>query len=183
MEAVGGQEEPLNRRADPFDAGRLAQAGRPDGRQKLGRLRTHRTAGHEHDPARLIGVATLELAIEGGAVELGHPDVDHHQVESLIGEECERLDAVRRARRAVTVARQDVLEQLGEHRIVVDDQDRLHAHHANTWLPWPSTITPEPGIRENPYPGRRPVPDRKSTRLNSSHGYISYAVFCLKKKK
>src|SRR5687768_18274449 len=33
---------------------------------------------------------------------------------------------------------------------------------------------------------RRPEPvrflDRKSTRLNSSHGYISYAVFCLKKK-
>src|SRR2546422_8417559 len=29
------------------------------------------------------------------------------------------------------------------------------------------------------FPGR----DRKSTRLNSSHGYISYAVFCLKKKK
>src|SRR2546422_7664110 len=29
----------------------------------------------------------------------------------------------------------------------------------------------------------RPGADRKSTRLNSSHGYISYAVFCLKKKK
>src|SRR2546422_1751916 len=28
-----------------------------------------------------------------------------------------------------------------------------------------------------------PEGDRKSTRLNSSHGYISYAVFCLKKKK
>src|SRR2546422_4486085 len=28
-----------------------------------------------------------------------------------------------------------------------------------------------------------PTGDRKSTRLNSSHGYISYAVFCLKKKK
>src|SRR2546429_5319590 len=28
-----------------------------------------------------------------------------------------------------------------------------------------------------------PSTDRKSTRLNSSHGYISYAVFCLKKKK
>src|SRR2546422_7313029 len=27
-----------------------------------------------------------------------------------------------------------------------------------------------------------PAGDRKSTRLNSSHGYISYAVFCLKKK-
>src|SRR2546429_7056877 len=31
--------------------------------------------------------------------------------------------------------------------------------------------------------GRRRTLDRKSTRLNSSHGYISYAVFCLKKKK
>src|SRR2546422_8527119 len=29
----------------------------------------------------------------------------------------------------------------------------------------------------------RAATDRKSTRLNSSHGYISYAVFCLKKKK
>src|SRR2546427_4300914 len=36
-------------------------------------------------------------------------------------------------------------------------------------------------------PGRQvrqlPRPDRKSTRLNSSHSQISYAVFCLKKKK
>src|SRR5258708_12855099 len=32
------------------------------------------------------------------------------------------------------------------------------------------------------WPGRR-RPDRKSTRLNSSHQIISYAVFCLKKKK
>src|SRR3989449_1476507 len=30
--------------------------------------------------------------------------------------------------------------------------------------------------------GQGEFPDRKSTRLNSSHGYISYAVFCLKKK-
>src|SRR2546422_8469779 len=30
---------------------------------------------------------------------------------------------------------------------------------------------------------KAPAGDRKSTRLNSSHGYISYAVFCLKKKK
>src|SRR2546430_6516570 len=32
-------------------------------------------------------------------------------------------------------------------------------------------------------PGRDAPPDRKSTRLNSSHSQISYAVFCLKKKK
>src|SRR2546422_2247122 len=35
------------------------------------------------------------------------------------------------------------------------------------------------GAREH----RQAEGDRKSTRLNSSHGYISYAVFCLKKKK
>src|SRR2546429_7349420 len=43
-------------------------------------------------------------------------------------------------------------------------------------------------VRAMPGPGlgqalRQAVLDRKSTRLNSSHGYISYAVFCLKKKK
>src|SRR2546430_2892741 len=32
-------------------------------------------------------------------------------------------------------------------------------------------------------PGRAACIDRKSTRLNSSHSQISYAVFCLKKKK
>src|SRR2546422_10894054 len=34
-----------------------------------------------------------------------------------------------------------------------------------------------------PRPHTQRLQDRKSTRLNSSHGYISYAVFCLKKKK
>src|SRR5437763_4719635 len=40
--------------------------------------------------------------------------------------------------------------------------------------------------RHSGYPGglrREPYSDRKSTRLNSSHRCISYAVFCLKKKK
>src|SRR5438105_11724310 len=38
--------------------------------------------------------------------------------------------------------------------------------------------------RRGPSPRRRrDGPDRKSTRLNSSHEWISYAVFCLKKKK
>src|SRR2546422_4721408 len=39
------------------------------------------------------------------------------------------------------------------------------------------------GERRRPARPRLVIPqDRKSTRLNSSHGYISYAVFCLKKK-
>src|SRR2546422_1289426 len=41
---------------------------------------------------------------------------------------------------------------------------------AMRWTQWPTSALGS-GI------------DRKSTRLNSSHGYISYAVFCLKKKK
>src|SRR5256886_2893681 len=42
------------------------------------------------------------------------------------------------------------------------------------------------GCRPRPSRGHPPLPvrrDRKSTRLNSSHSQISYAVFCLKKKK
>src|SRR5258707_4946999 len=51
---------------------------------------------------------------------------------------------------------------------------------------------PRAGRRQELYPGCRPAAlrqrfgaglDRKSTRLNSSHANISYAVFCLKKKK
>src|SRR5687768_18189925 len=38
------------------------------------------------------------------------------------------------------------------------------------------------GASENNRKARYYSIDRKSTRLNSSHGYISYAVFCLKKK-
>src|SRR2546422_2353706 len=55
------------------------------------------------------------------------------------------------------------------------------------------TVTASPGTvnfalaTNGPAIGSAPIAittaDRKSTRLNSSHGYISYAVFCLKKKK
>src|SRR2546422_1681922 len=44
--------------------------------------------------------------------------------------------------------------------------------------------TAEPGFLDHEMlAGELIERDRKSTRLNSSHGYISYAVFCLKKKK
>src|SRR3989449_5931212 len=43
----------------------------------------------------------------------------------------------------------------------------------------PSPIEPNSGFTITSPKARK---DRKSTRLNSSHGYISYAVFCLKKK-
>src|SRR5687768_18270976 len=44
------------------------------------------------------------------------------------------------------------------------------------------SLGPALADREDTYGGSVDQ-DRKSTRLNSSHGYISYAVFCLKKKK
>src|ERR1041385_9390293 len=57
----------------------------------------------------------------------------------------------------------------------------------STLFPY-TTLFRSVGLDEVPdAPGRRarakvrPRTDRKSTRLNSSHGYISYAVFCLKK--
>src|SRR2546422_3825707 len=46
-----------------------------------------------------------------------------------------------------------------------------------------SSSTTRSRSRASSKPRRRERTDRKSTRLNSSHGYISYAVFCLKKKK
>src|SRR5438445_3293613 len=48
---------------------------------------------------------------------------------------------------------------------------------------FPSTALPCCSARRpGSAPGRTPATDRKSTRLNSSHANISYAVFCLKKK-
>src|SRR5438128_7530725 len=51
----------------------------------------------------------------------------------------------------------------------------------------PSPVRPPRRGCSGPFPVCAPAlrsrPDRKSTRLNSSHGSISYAVFCLKKKK
>src|SRR2546422_8422117 len=56
---------------------------------------------------------------------------------------------------------------------------------ANTHSPFEQGERPAQGtLAEGQYTKPpRGKQDRKSTRLNSSHGYISYAVFCLKKKK
>src|SRR2546430_7568957 len=48
---------------------------------------------------------------------------------------------------------------------------------------WVETTQPDPDAAAAFYGGLFGWEDRKSTRLNSSHSQISYAVFCLKKKK
>src|SRR5258707_6713829 len=47
----------------------------------------------------------------------------------------------------------------------------------------PSSARTPPSVRRTATGASTSEPDRKSTRLNSSHANISYAVFCLKKKK
>src|SRR5688572_33054515 len=58
---------------------------------------------------------------------------------------------------------------------VEDEADRDHLRHAH--------VAARQRQRERAEDGRGRLRDRKSTRLNSSHSQISYAVFCLKKKK
>src|SRR2546429_5778541 len=48
---------------------------------------------------------------------------------------------------------------------------------------WPTSLGRRRAFPASSGPMLAGKADRKSTRLNSSHGYISYAVFCLKKKK
>src|SRR5438270_2564762 len=58
----------------------------------------------------------------------------------------------------------------------------------STLFPYTTLFRSDPAARAERRQARHPGPpggrrDRKSTRLNSSHSQISYAVFCLKKKK
>src|SRR2546422_7695396 len=69
------------------------------------------------------------------------------------------------------------------------DPDKMSPAEYDRWFctPYVSSIAHQvqlvlPGVEARPI-RRVAEGDRKSTRLNSSHGYISYAVFCLKKKK
>src|SRR5216684_209397 len=61
------------------------------------------------------------------------------------------------------------------------DYERILSVLRHSQSPWSDGCARPRGAIDRFYPGG--PGDRKSTRLNSSHGYISYAVFCLKKKK
>src|SRR2546422_5296561 len=73
-------------------------------------------------------------------------------------------------------SRREVAEDV-EVLLVVEDLVPERAEHREAQVPG------APPQREIQARGEIRMGDRKSTRLNSSHGYISYAVFCLKKKK
>src|SRR5687768_6895709 len=116
--------------------------------------------------------AEWRLAVRGGPPDEPHrPDIDAGSTELALdlggGRERVALERRLEARKLQAVLRP------GEHR---------HRHDA------PALHDLNEAVRRDV--GRQAVDidlaahlDRKSTRLNSSHGYISYAVFCLKKKK
>src|SRR2546422_4497072 len=62
---------------------------------------------------------------------------------------------------------------LSLHDALPISSDSISTRSAKAGDPFTATVSQDERITR----------DRKSTRLNSSHGYISYAVFCLKKKK
>src|SRR5256886_11327968 len=86
--------------------------------------------------------------------------------------------------RTVVIGRRNVGEErntllLSNHQSMLDSfLVGLAAFYPTSWLK-PQLIPWNPAAAENFY--KNPL-DRKSTRLNSSHSQISYAVFCLQKK-
>src|SRR3712207_8496549 len=72
----------------------------------------------------------------------------------------------------------DVVDRLGDRPVGRPAAERLAAQADRVDLVDEDDALAAPLARQAPRPG-----DRKSTRLNSSHANISYAVFCLKKKK
>src|SRR2546430_5249138 len=68
----------------------------------------------------------------------------------------------------------------GDDLLVAQRDHRRNARRSNATEPASTRIA---GLSVIPRSASRRSRDRKSTRLNSSHSQISYAVFCLKKKK
>src|SRR5207245_9070348 len=76
------------------------------------------------------------------------------------------------------VPRRDVEQRAGRHRVGdADGVEAVRRHLSKVSLDGREVV-----ILGAARPSSETLLDRKSTRLNSSHGSISYAVFCLKKK-
>src|SRR5256884_1998593 len=87
-----------------------------------------------------------------------------------------REEVLMRSRRIKTVASDPSPNELGVNRCPLETRGKRAARGEGR----PRFAGTGSGRKERQLPAAL---DRKSTRLNSSHGYISYAVFCLKKKK
>src|SRR2546422_6279253 len=138
----------------------------PDPGHELRRVPDEPGVGVVVGRAGLTGGGQREARLPHGAERRAAPDHVLHHVHhqpSVLGVH-HRVAADRRLPQDVPLTVLDA-----------EDTDRLGARAEGR----------ERGIRRDHLerPHARGAEDRKSTRLNSSHGYISYAVFCLKKKK
>jgi hypothetical protein len=83
-------------------------------------------AGHE-DHARQEGrVVALEGAIEGWAIQDGHPQITHYDVIGVLFQEVQRVDPVRRRVHLVTTQRERVSGYRADMRVIIDNQDMRH---------------------------------------------------------
>src|SRR3989449_305693 len=122
--------------------------------------REERAPGLLERLARTLAAGSPEMFIATAGVPRVEPD------EAAIVQLTERVIAEAAAQgRIVLVGR-------GAQAVLAQRPDALHVY----------VVAPKPWRMKHAVE-RLGVKDRKSTRLNSSHGYISYAVFCLKKKK
>src|SRR2546430_2901301 len=121
--------------------------------------------GYREDLRRLCGRILFDGAANVEAVEARHEDVEDQEVRPEGADLHETLvTVVRRFHGVSRVQTQDLGQRVEEPRIVVDDEEARRLLFVD---------------RRRGHVEHR---DRKSTRLNSSHSQISYAVFCLKKK-
>src|SRR5688572_32978043 len=82
-----------------------------------------------------------------------------------------------------TLSLHDALPIFDVRRKARQGQPALQDAHLAPAVAGAQHVVPERGVGRRRGRGDRRGQDRKSTRLNSSHSQISYAVFCLKKKK
>src|SRR5690348_591994 len=122
-----------------------------------------------------------DMALTG----VGEPNVIHGALASsgifrtlgtapLLGRTLDASDDVKNAPRVVVIAEQLWRGQLGADPQILGKTLQLDSEAFTVIGVMPARFR---------FPDREPPVDRKSTRLNSSHPSISYAVFCLKKKK
>src|SRR3989449_2646538 len=160
---------------------RIHAVGPPVDRQAVN-LRLHREVLQLSETGRTVHLKYGDCATGAGHINASEPRIEHHDVGAL-----GHWQMSDRPVRVEIEHRQRVVAFAGEERAMVFGIDR-HAVVLATSL---DGITAYHRVADG-IDHRKDtlilkvdvdLTDRKSTRLNSSHGYISYAVFCLKKKK
>src|SRR2546422_668137 len=126
------------------------------------------------------------LEVEQEALTARMPDLDPESLEyAEVSERFHRSESEFQSRDGYAVEAQvgSVLSGLGFRR---EDWKRRTEEFSGGWqmrIALAKLLLEKPNLLLLDEPTNHLDLDRKSTRLNSSHGYISYAVFCLKKKK